>query len=268
MESSMPFRLSAQEHFFEGADLVAKFAHARSLGFDGIELLGAGDGRFAARAGELRAARAAGVVMPTVCVQMDHFIGDFDADRRRDARAQLKLLLTTIVEAGGFGAITPASWGMFSRRLPPFEPPRDEAGDREVLLEELTALGEHAREAGATLLLEPLNRYEDHMVNTLAQAVDLVRTVDLPSVRVVADFFHMSIEEADVDASIRAAAPYLAHFQVSDSNRLEPGAGHTDWARHLGTLEEIGYSGWLAMESRLSGPAEEVLPRVPKVLRP
>ena len=263
----MSFRLAAQEHFFEGDDLVAKFAHARSLGFDGIELLGAGDGRFAARLEELRTARDAGVVLPTVCVQMDRFIGDFDAERRRDARAAMKDLLSTIVEAGGFGAITPASWGMFSRRLPPFEPPRDEAGDREVLLEELTALGEHARDVGATLLLEPLNRYEDHMVNSLAQAVDLVRTVGLPSVRVVGDFFHMSIEEADVDASIRAAAPYLAHFQVSDTNRLEPGAGHLDWAAHLATLADVGYTGWLAMESRLSGPAAEVLPRVPEVLR-
>ena len=136
-----------------------------------------------------------------------------------------------------------------------------------MLLEELTALGEHARAVGATLLLEPLNRYEDHMVNTLAQAVDLIRAVDLPSVRVVADFFHMSIEEADVDASIRAAAPYIAHFQVSDTNRLEPGAGHHDWAASLDTLRDIGYTGWLAMESRLSAPAEEVLPKVAALLR-
>lgn len=263
----MAFKLSAQEHFFEGRDLIEKFASAQAAGFDGIELLGAGDGRFAARAGELRRAREAGVVMPTVCVQMDHFIGDFDAERRRDARATMKLLLSTIVEAGGFGAITPASWGMFSTRLPPFTPPRDAAGDREVLLEELTSLGEHAKEVGATLLLEPLNRYEDHMVNTLAQAVDLVRTVDLPSVRVVADFYHMNIEEVDIDASIREAAPYLAHFQVSDSNRLEPGAGHLDWAAHLDTLAGIGYTGWLAMESRLSAPAEQVLPNVSKLLR-
>jgi sugar phosphate isomerase/epimerase len=244
----MSIRLSAQEHFFEGRDLVEKFASAQAAGFDGIELLGAGDGRFAARADELRRARDAGVVMPTVYVQMDHFIGDFDAERRRDARAQMKLLLSTIVEAGGFGAITPASWGMFSTRLPPFTPPRDAEGDREVLLEELTALGEHAREVGATLLLEPLNRYEDHMVNSLAQAVDLIRAVDLPSVRVVGDFFHMSIEEVDLDASMRQAAPYLAHFQVSDTNRLEPGAGHPDW-------------------ERLSGPAAEVLPHVSKLLR-
>jgi sugar phosphate isomerase/epimerase len=263
----VPIKLAAQERFFEGADLIEKFAHARSVGFDGIELLGAGDGRFAARAGELRAARDAGVIMPTVCVQMDHFIGDFDPDRRRDARENMKMLLSTIVEAGGFGAITPAAYGMFSSRLPPFVPPRDAAGDREVLLEELTALGEHARDVGAVLLLEPLNRYEDHMVNTLAQAVDLVRAVDLPSVRVMGDFFHMSIEEADLDASIRAAAPYLAHFQLGDTNRLEPGAGHLDWNARLDTLDDIGYDGWLAMECRLSGPPNQVLPAVSRLLR-
>ncbi len=72
-----------------------------------------------------------------------------------------------------------------------------------------TALGEHARDVGAPLLLEPVNRCEDH---TLAQAVGLVRAVGLPSVRVVGDVFRMSIEEVGLDASMRAAAPYLAHF--------------------------------------------------------
>ena len=60
----------------------AKWEHAQRLGFDAIELRGAGEGRFAARLPELRAAAAAGVPMPTVCVEMLHFVGDFDADRR------------------------------------------------------------------------------------------------------------------------------------------------------------------------------------------
>lgn len=108
--------------------------------------------------------------MPSVCVQMDHFIGDFDPGRRRDAVTQLRSLLSVIAEVGGHGAITPAAWGMFSRRLPPFYPPRSEAEDREVLIEGLHNLGEHAAHEGALLLFEPLSRCEDHMVNTLAQA--------------------------------------------------------------------------------------------------
>lgn len=263
----MTIKLAAQEHLLHGRDLPEKFEFAKSVGFDGIELLGRGDGQFAGRLEEIRTARAAGVVMPSVCVQMDHFIGDFDAERRRDAREQMKILLSVIVEAGGFGAVTPAAYGLFSRRLPPFTPPRSEVEDREVLLEELTALGEHAASAGATVLLEPLNRYEDHMVNTLAAAVELVSEVDLPSVAVIGDFYHMNIEEADPAASLRAVAPYLRHMQLGDSNRLEPGAGHYDWDSSLDALDEIGYDGWLAMECRLSGPPADVLPRVSTLLR-
>jgi sugar phosphate isomerase/epimerase len=266
--SPATWRLSVQEHMVDGADLVEKFANARRAGFDGIELRGAGGGAFSARLPELRAARAAGVVMPSVCVMMDHFIGDFDADRRRSARASMKDLLSVIVEVGGTGAITPASYGMFSRRLPPFTPPRSPDEDRTILLEELHALGEHAATAGAVVLLEPLNRYEDHMVNTLADAADLVREVGLESVRVMADTFHMSIEEADPAASLREIAPWLGHIQLGDSNRLEPGAGHLDWAAIVAVLTEIGYAGWLAMECYLSGPSADVLPGVSQLLSP
>lgn len=262
----MPIRLAAQEHMLEGDTLVEKYEFAKSVGFDGIELLGRGDGVFAGRVDELRAARDRGVVMPTVCVQMDHFIGDFDADRRRDARDNMKALLSTVVEAGGFGAITPAAYGMFSRRLPPFEPPRKPEDDHAVLVEELTALGEHAETVGATVLLEPLNRYEDHMVNTLAEGAKLVTETGLRSVRVMADIFHMSIEEADPAQSIRDVGPLIGHVQLGDTNRLEPGAGHLDWCAFLDALADIGYDGWLAMECRLSGPPAQVLPRVSALL--
>jgi sugar phosphate isomerase/epimerase len=251
----------------DGNSLEEKFAFATSVGFDGIELRGVGDGRFADRLDEVRAARDAGVVIPTVCVMMDHFIGDFDRERRIDARENMKVLLSMIVEAGGFGAITPAAFGMFSTKLPPFTPPRSQEEDRAVLLEELQALADHAATIGAVVLLEPLNRYEDHMVNTLAQASSLVEELASDSVRVIGDTFHMSIEEPDLEASIRDAAPVLSHIQLGDTNRLEPGAGHLDWAELLRALDAIGYDGWLAMECGLSGPPARVLPSVSALLR-
>lgn len=260
-------KLAAQEHMLRGNDLIEKWEFAQSVGFDGIELLGAGGGGFKARLPELRAARDAGVVMPSVCVAMDHFIGDWDQDRRRSAVAGMKDLLSVITEAGGFGAITPAAFGMFSRALPPFKPPRSEADDRAVLLEGLTELGEHAAANDAVVLLEPLNRYEDHMVNTLADAADLVREVGLASVAVMADTFHMSIEEGDPAGSLREAAPYVRHIQLGDSNRLEPGAGHLDWAALLDVLDETSYDGWMAMECGMSGPPEQVLPAVAALLK-
>jgi sugar phosphate isomerase/epimerase len=267
MPSDARPKLAAQEHMLRGNSLIEKWEFARSVGFDGIELLGHGDGRFKARLPELRAARNEGVVMPSVCVAMDHFIGDWDPDRRRSAIAGMKDLLSVIADAGGFGAITPAAFGLFSRALPPFKPSRSEADDRAVLLEGLYELGEHAATEGTVVLLEPLNRYEDHMVNTLADAAGLVREVGLSSVAVMADTFHMSIEEGDPARSLREAAPYVRHIQLGDTNRLEPGAGHLDWAALLDVLDDTSYDGWMAMECGMSGPPEQVLPAVADLLK-
>jgi sugar phosphate isomerase/epimerase len=260
-------KLAAQENLLEGGCLIEKFAFARSVGLDGIELRGQGGGRFAERLEEVRDARKAGVVISSVCPIMDYFIGDFDAERRRMALEDMKVLLSVVVEAGGFGALTAAAFGMFSRRLPPFRPPRSEDEDREVLLEGLTELGHHAAEVGAMVMLEPLNRYEDHMVNTLGQGASLVREVDLPCVALMGDTFHMSIEEAQPGASVREHREFLRHVHLGDSNRLEPGAGHYDWGDTLSALEDIGYSGWMVMECGLSGQPAEVLPRATRLLR-
>jgi sugar phosphate isomerase/epimerase len=156
---------------------------------------------------------------------------------------------------------------MFSRRLPPFTPLRSEAGDRAVLLDGLGELGRHAEREGVRILLEPLNRYEDHMVNRLEQAVELAVATGLDAVGVVADSFHMNIEESHPPTALLAAAGRLAHVQVSDSNRLEPGAGHLNWQAFLGALADMGYEGDLALECRLSGPPEQVLPKAAATLR-
>ena len=56
------------------------------------------------------------------------------------------------------------------------------------------------------------------------------------------------------------AASWIRHIQLSDSNRLEPGSGHIDWAATLQAISSIGYTDELAFECRLSGPVDEVLP--------
>ncbi|WP_406261786.1 sugar phosphate isomerase/epimerase family protein [Streptomyces nigra] len=260
-------KTAAQEQLLPGDTLQAKWEFAQQAGYDAIELRGKGELHFASRLEELRRARKDGVAMPTVCVDMLHFFGAFDADRRRDALDQMKSQLTVIAEIGGVGAQTPASYGMFSRRLPPFEPPRSEEEDREILLTGLTELGEHARAEGVTLFLEPLNRYEDHMVNRLEQAADLIRTVGLDTVRIGIDSYHMNIEETDPAAAILAQADLIGHAQVSDSNRFQPGAGHLDWPAWLGALHTVGYDGHLALECRLTGDPVEAVRSVPAFLK-
>ncbi|MEU4623599.1 sugar phosphate isomerase/epimerase family protein [Actinoplanes sp. NPDC023801] len=262
-------KISCQEQLLPGNTLQEKFAFARDAGYDGIEVRGHGGFRFRDRLPELRQAARDGVPMPSVCVDMPHFFAAFDPDLRRDALDQMKSQLSVIAEVGGPGAVacTPASWGMFSRRLPPFEPPRSEAEDRAVLLDGLAELGEHAAREGAILALEPLNRYEDHMVNRLDQAVELIEAAGLTSVKVLADTYHMNIEEDEPTSALARAAAHLGHVQVSDSNRFQPGAGHLDWAALLGTLDAVGYRGHLAVECRLRGEPATAVASIPGFLR-
>jgi sugar phosphate isomerase/epimerase len=198
--------------------------------------------------------------MPTVCVEMLHFVGDFDPAKRRDAIEQLKSQLSVMAEIGGRLAMTPASYGMFSTRLPPFVSPRSAAEDHAVLVEGFGELAAHAKEVGVVIAIEPLNRYENHMINTLAQAASLCTEIGSPWFGIAADTYHMNIEEADPIKALFEASGWIRHIQLSDSNRLEPTAGHIDGSMTLAAIAAIGYAGELAYECRLSGAIDEVLP--------
>jgi sugar phosphate isomerase/epimerase len=258
-------KLACQEHLLPGGGILEKWEFAASAGFDSIELRGTDDWR--ERLDNLKDAQERGAVFSSVCLISDRFIGDLDADRRREAVEHMKHLLSGISELGGTGAITPAAFGLTSKALPPFEVPRTQEEDRRVLLDALEELGKHAEREGVLVLLEPLNRYEDHMLNRLDQGIELCKTIDRDSVRVMGDLFHMNIEEDDPGESIRRAGGYLAHVHLADSNRAHPGAGHNDFASAFGALRDIGFDGYLALECGIRGDAETVLPQVARYLR-
>jgi len=244
---------------------MEKWDFARRAGFDGIELRGTAD--WNGRMEEFRAARGRGAVFSSVCLISDRFFGDFDADRRREAIDHMKDLLSGIAELGGTGAVTPAAYGLASKRLPPFTVPRTEEEDRRVLLEGLEELGEHAEREGTLVLLEPLNRYEDYMINRVGGAAEFCEATGRPSVKVMGDLFHMNIEEDDLGETIRAAGDHLAHVHLADSSRLQPGTAHTDFAAAFRALREIGFGGYMAMECGIRGEPEEALPESVRHLR-
>jgi sugar phosphate isomerase/epimerase len=246
----VPPLLAVAEQLSPGATLAERLAAAVDAGFDGLELHDADP----ARLPELRAAQRGGGRLLTSCPEGDGWPGDFDASARRRSLDRLRRQLDGIAAVAGHGVITPAAWGMFTRRLPPMrEPPRTPEQDREVLLESLGELGAHAQEAGVLLLFEPLNRYEDHMVNTLAQAAELVRATGSAGVRVHADTYHMNIEEDDLCAALRSVGGLLGAVHLSDSNRNQPGTGHVPFEPIVATLAEMGFAGTLSVECRWRG---------------
>ncbi|MEW6228941.1 MAG: sugar phosphate isomerase/epimerase family protein, partial [Bacillota bacterium] len=107
---------------------------------------------------------------------------------------------------------------------------------------------EFARQAGVTIAVEPINRYETYLVNNCRQALRYAEEVASPYVKIMLDTFHMNIEENDPAGAVRRAGDRLVHVHIADSNRQSTGRGHTDFQRIVRSLGEIGYSDYLVME--------------------
>ncbi len=117
------------------------------------------------------------------------------------------------------------------------------------LAEALNELGEHAARLGQPLLYEPLNRYETNLFNRVDDTVGFLKTLKTQNVKILADLFHMNIEEANVAEAIRAGKGFIGHVHFVDSNRRAVGMGHTDFASILAALRESGYAGYLSAEA-------------------
>jgi D-psicose/D-tagatose/L-ribulose 3-epimerase len=133
----------------------------------------------------------------------------------------------------------------------------------------VTSLAEaagYARSAGVRLAVEPLNRFETDLVNTVEQGLRLCADVGADNVGLLLDTFHMNIEEKDIPAAVRAAGPQAFHVQVSENDRGTPGSGHIPWAEVVTALRDIGYTGSVVVESFL--PTVNEIARAVSLWRP
>ena len=113
----------------------------------------------------------------------------------------------------------------------------------------LIDLAEHADQHDVPLIYEPLNRYETDLCCTLSDGVALIESRDIQNVRILADLFHMQIEEVDLAAAIRDAGEHIGHVHFVDSNRRPAGCGHLDFEPVMNALQEIRYDGFLSAEA-------------------
>lgn len=140
--------------------------------------------------------------------------------------------------------------------------------ERRLLIAGLKELISKIEQTGVPIILEPLNRYETHFINRVAQAVEICKEVGPPTtIRILADFFHMSIEEVNIGYALKKGREYIGYIHLADSNRLEPGAGHTDFVSGIDALKSIGYDGWLTIESGASTEPEDALNRANGFIR-
>ena len=119
----------------------------------------------------------------------------------------------------------------------------------DLAVSELRKVSADAAERGLQIALEPINRFETDLVNTTADSLRMIRDIDHPAAKVMIDTFHMTIEESDIGAAIRAAGKDLIHVQVSENHRGVTGTGLTPWTSFRDALEEIHYDGSIVIES-------------------
>lgn len=117
----------------------------------------------------------------------------------------------------------------------------------------LKVLGAHASQYKVPLLFEPINRYESNVCNSLGDGVALLKKIRSKSVLLLADLFHMNIEEENIADALRAAGKYVGHIHFVDSNRRPAGCGHIDYGPIMQALADIEYDRYLSAEA-LSWP--------------
>ena len=230
--------------FFFSNGLADAFTHAAALGFDAVEIFpSSADALDLSEVKALMARhRCAVAALGTGGGWVIHqwMLTHADAAIRGKAREFIR----AIIDAGGvLGA--PAIIGSMQGRWEG-EVTRDQA--LAWLGEALDDLGEHAARRGVPLLYEFLNRYETNLFNRIADAAAFVRSLRTRNVRLLADIFHMNIEEADIAAALREAGSLVGHVHFADSNRQAIGFGHTAIEPIVATLREIGYAGYLSAE--------------------
>jgi len=244
-------KIGTQNQAFFPADIKEKFRYLKEVGFDGFEI----DGKLLVdHLEEVKEAIAeTGIPVTTACGGYNGWIGDFIEERRENGLAEIKQILEALQQVGGKGIVVPAAWGMFTFRLPPMQSPRSQEGDRKAVTNSLLYLNKVAEETGTTIFLEPLNRYQDHMINTLADARSYIEENQLKHVQIIADFYHMNIEEDGISEALHKNRDLIGHIHLADNHRYQPGCGSIDFKKHFDQLKEDGYDGFLTLECRIRG---------------
>jgi sugar phosphate isomerase/epimerase len=124
--------------------------------------------------------------------------------------------------------------------------------DREETLalfrESIEELAPLAARKNQILLIEPLNRYETNLLNSVQHSLEFLSSLKAQNVRLLLDLFHMNIEEQNVAQSIRLAGPAIGHVHLADSNRRAAGFGHTDFRPIIWALRDVRFNGYLSAE--------------------
>lgn len=244
-------RIAVQETALPGDTAEQKYSFAAECGYEGIEI---SFRDLTERLADVRKAlRSVGLPASTVCGSGAHdlVVADKEERQKRVEAVRKMLEAASELEATGFILVPIRRPSRLSDLSPLFT---SDQLEQKLFAAVVADLAEYAHKLGTLILIEPLNRYETNLVKTIEQGIEICKLVDSPGLRVMGDLFHMGIEEAHPVESIDLAGEYLRHIHLADSNRQQPGKGHTDFVSQFTALRRINYNGFMALECLYTGP--------------
>jgi D-psicose/D-tagatose/L-ribulose 3-epimerase len=217
----------------------------RRAGYDGVEVpVFEGDEAHFRRLGQ--AIRDEGLAATGVTVLPDqaHNAVSADPGARQGALDRIRWAVDRLGACDG-----ELLAGPFHQPLGEFTGDGPTEAEKDRLVEVHVAAADHAAASGIKLSIEPLNRFECYMMNTVDGAAEIVRRVDRPNYGLLYDTFHANIEEKDPIGVIGRNLRHINHVHVSENDRGTPGKGHVPFAATFVALKAGGYDGWLTIEA-------------------
>lgn len=216
----------------------------KAAGFDGVEVSMFDPATFAAS--DIRRGLEDNGLECTICSVMTqgHSLVSDDAAVRKRSQTRFEDCVKKAAEVGAKIIAGPlySPVGYLPGR-------RRNADEWNRCIEAYQKLGPVLSQYGVTVAIEPLNRFETYFLNIAEDAVQLCDQIGHPNVGILFDTFHANIEEKDIAEGYRTVARHLKHVHTCENDRGIPGTGHVEWAAVFQALRDIGYDGWLTIES-------------------
>lgn len=231
------------------------------LGIEGIELETALSGSVQGKKERvLEALSSSKVKLSTVLLGYQGNLLSKNREMRERTVDRIKQYLRTCAELGGMGVVTVPS-SRKSRSPFNFFLRSNEETRRALAVEQYRILGKYAQELGVYLIIEPLDRFQTNFINTCNEAVKICRMTGSDMVKICPDFFHMSIEEPNINEKIKEFSEYIVHLHIGDNDMkskfaILPGKGNLDFINIFRVLREIKYSNYLSFDCRIPGEEE------------
>ena len=252
-------KLSCQEGVAAGKTLDEKLDFLEEHGFVGIE---PGGRNLSDRVSEFQKdLKGRNIKVSAICAGFEGVIISEKEEVRKQAIESMKEILAASGELGSTGLIIVPAFNKQTQL--------HHKESRELLVELLSELGDHAQSVNSRILMEPLNRKEAYFLRQVTDAAAICRDVDNLGICCMGDFWHMTWEETSDIGAIISGGKYLHHMHIASRKRRKmPGEDEGDnYVDGFRGLKIIGYQDYVSLECGSVGDKKITIPAAAKLMK-